>query len=116
MHPFEPHFSPQGAFHGKLALSVCSNGACEATDEANFLIGGGGIGGTRFWVAGEDGHQSGSGAPAQGQPQQPVRKNFRGRVTNSTIGGKPLPNFDSPGRMDTDQGRTNMGRGGHRWR
>ena len=26
----------------------------------------------KFWVAGADGHQSGSGAPAQGQPQQPV--------------------------------------------
>ena len=40
MHPFEPQFSLQGAFHGKSALSVCSNGACKATDKANFLIGG----------------------------------------------------------------------------
>ena len=38
MHPFEPQFSFQGAFHGKSALSVCSNGECEATDKANFLI------------------------------------------------------------------------------
>ena len=31
---------------------------------------------------------------------------------NSTIGRKPLTNFGSPGRMDTDQGRTKLGRGG----
>ena len=41
MHSFEPQFSLQGAFHGKLALSVCSNGACEATDRADSFIGGG---------------------------------------------------------------------------
>ena len=41
MHPFEPQFSLQSAFRGKSALSVCSNGACEATDKANFLIEGG---------------------------------------------------------------------------
>ena len=41
MHLFEPQFSLQGAFHGKSALSVCSNGACKATDKADFFIGGG---------------------------------------------------------------------------
>ena len=40
MHPFEPQLSLQGAFHGKLSLSVCSNRACKGTDKANFLIGG----------------------------------------------------------------------------
>ena len=40
MHHFEIQFSLQGVFHGKLALSVCSNGEFEATDKANFLIGG----------------------------------------------------------------------------
>ena len=40
MHPFEPQFSLQGAFHGKLALSVCSNGAFEETEKADCLIGG----------------------------------------------------------------------------
>ena len=48
IHPFEPQFSLQGASHGKSASSVCSNGVCEATDEADFLIGGGAIGGTRY--------------------------------------------------------------------
>ena len=38
MHPFEIQISLQDAFHGKLALSVCSNGACKATEKANFLI------------------------------------------------------------------------------
>ena len=38
MVPFEPQLSLQFAFHGKSALSVCSNGACEGTDKANFLI------------------------------------------------------------------------------
>ena len=42
MHPFEPQLSLQSAFHGKLALSVCSNGAYEATDEVDSLIWGGG--------------------------------------------------------------------------
>ena len=42
MHPFEPQLSIQVASHGKSALLVCSNGACEATDKANFFIGGGG--------------------------------------------------------------------------
>ena len=41
MQPFEPQFSLQDAFNGKLALSFFSNGACEATDKADFLIGGG---------------------------------------------------------------------------
>ena len=41
MYSFEPQFSLQGEFHGKPALSVCSNEACEATHEAGFLIGGG---------------------------------------------------------------------------
>ena len=41
MRPFEPQFSLQGAFYGKSALSVCSNGVCKATDKADFLIGGG---------------------------------------------------------------------------
>ena len=40
--PFEPQFSLQGTFHGKSDLPVCSNGACEATDKAIFLLGGGG--------------------------------------------------------------------------
>ena len=40
MHTFEPRFSLQGAFHGKSDLSVCSNGACKATNKFNFLIGG----------------------------------------------------------------------------
>ena len=48
IHPFEPQFSLQGASHGKSASSVCSNGVCEATDEADFFIGGGAIGGTRY--------------------------------------------------------------------
>ena len=48
MHPFEPQLSLQGAFHGKLALSVCSNGACEAANKADFLIGGGIVSGTRY--------------------------------------------------------------------
>ena len=41
MHSFEPQLSLQGTFHVKLALSVCSNEACKATDKADFLIGGG---------------------------------------------------------------------------
>ena len=41
MHPFEPHFSLQGAFYGKSDLSVCSNMVCEATDKYDVLIGGG---------------------------------------------------------------------------
>ena len=45
---FEPQFSLQGAFHGKSAASVCPNGACEATDEADFLIWGGQNGGTTY--------------------------------------------------------------------
>ena len=36
IHPFEPQFSIQGVFNGKLAFSVFSNGACEATDKADF--------------------------------------------------------------------------------
>ena len=39
MYPFEPQSSLQGAFHGILALLVCSNGECKATDKAYFLIG-----------------------------------------------------------------------------
>ena len=38
MHPFETQLSLQGAFHGKLALSVCSNVACEETDKEDFMI------------------------------------------------------------------------------
>ena len=41
IHPFEPQLSLQGAFHGKSALSVCSNGAFEATKKPYFLIEGG---------------------------------------------------------------------------
>ena len=41
MHPFEPQFSLQGAFHGKSALSVCSNGAFEETYKSYYLFGGG---------------------------------------------------------------------------
>ena len=41
MYPFEPQFSLQGAFHSKPAFSVCSNRVCEATDKADFLLGGG---------------------------------------------------------------------------
>ena len=41
MHPIETQFSLQDALHGKSASSVCSNGAREETDEADFLIGGG---------------------------------------------------------------------------
>ena len=41
MHPFETQFSLQGAFHGKSALSVSSNGSFEETYKAEFLIGGG---------------------------------------------------------------------------
>ena len=48
MHYFETQFSLQRAFHGKLALSVCSNGACEAIDKAGFFIRGGAVGGTRY--------------------------------------------------------------------
>ena len=48
MHPFEPQFSLQGAFHGKLASPVCSNGTFEGTGEADFFIGGGAVGGTRY--------------------------------------------------------------------
>ena len=48
MYPFEPQLSIQGEFHGKSALSVCSNGAFEETDKANFLIGGGSVGSTRY--------------------------------------------------------------------
>ena len=40
MHPLEPQFSLQGAFHGKSALSVFSNGAFEETYKAYFFIGG----------------------------------------------------------------------------
>ena len=40
---------------------------------------------------------------------------FRVRGTNSPIRGKPLANFELPGRMYTDQGRKNLGKGGH-WR
>ena len=36
IHPFEPQFSLQGAFHGKLTLSGFFNGECEATDKAYF--------------------------------------------------------------------------------
>ena len=36
MHRFEPQFSLQGAFHGKSASSVFSNGACKATGKADF--------------------------------------------------------------------------------
>ena len=48
IHPFEPQFLLQGAFHGKSALSVCSNGVFETTDKADFLIGGGEVGDTRY--------------------------------------------------------------------
>ena len=48
MHSSEPQFSIQGAFHGKLALLVFSYGVCKATDKADFLIGGGAVGGTRY--------------------------------------------------------------------
>ena len=41
IHPFEPEFSLQGEFHGNSYLSVCSNRACEATDKADFWLGGG---------------------------------------------------------------------------
>ena len=41
IHLFEPQFSLQGASHGKLVSSVCSNGAFEETDKANVLVGGG---------------------------------------------------------------------------
>ena len=41
MHPFEPQFSLQGVFHGKLVLSVFPSGSCEETDNADFLIRGG---------------------------------------------------------------------------
>ena len=41
MHPFEPQFLLQGASHGKSALLLCSNGACEETDKADFFTGGG---------------------------------------------------------------------------
>ena len=41
MQPFEPQLSLQDAFNGKSALSVFSNGACEATDKSKILIGGG---------------------------------------------------------------------------
>ena len=40
MYPIEPQFSHQGAFHGKSAFSVCSNGEFEETDKADFLLGG----------------------------------------------------------------------------
>ena len=51
MYPFEPQFSFQGAFHGKSALSVCSNGAWEATEKADFFIGKGQlvVQGTKRW-------------------------------------------------------------------
>ena len=39
MHSFEHQFSLQDAFNCELDLSVFSNGACEATDKADFLIG-----------------------------------------------------------------------------
>ena len=39
MQPFEPQLSLKVVFHGKLASSFCSNGACEETGEAYFLIG-----------------------------------------------------------------------------
>ena len=41
MDPFETQFSLQGEYHGKSALSVCSNGSCKETDKADFLFGGG---------------------------------------------------------------------------
>ena len=51
MNPVEPQFSLQGAFHGKSALSVFSNGEYKATDKAEFLIGGGQlvVQGTKRW-------------------------------------------------------------------
>ena len=43
MHSFEPQFSLQGEFDGKLDLLVCSNEACKATDKAILFIGGGAL-------------------------------------------------------------------------
>ena len=40
MHHFESQFSLQGAYYGKSASSVFSNGAFEETDKANLLLGG----------------------------------------------------------------------------
>ena len=39
----------------------------------------------KFWVAGADGHQSGSGAPAQGKPQQPVTAQWGRNVSSSPV-------------------------------
>ena len=46
--------------------------------------------------------------PREGTP----RNKFRGWGRNSPIGKKPLASFGSLGWMDTNQGRTKLGRGG----
>ena len=63
---------------------------------------------SKFWVARADVHQSGSCAPAQGQPQQPVTVRHG---TNSPIGENPWQNCGLPGRMDTNQGWVPLRRG-----